>query len=203
VRTPGEEPPERAGVLTHKSQAKVMFLAASKGSFQPGMIMPMESARSFDGKIGCWPFVAVVQRNALPVNGICSQEGLLMLGSQYAVWMTRTLVVGGKLKLEFLMFMRTYVELPYPDAKVAEKLCFGRACYNLFLEELSNNVEMEETGASMATTKTFILSQIVPNIRKWLPDTAALVLGKALLWLVFLAYNDSHHFVPQSFKDPI
>jgi Transcriptional activator of glycolytic enzymes len=94
-------------------------------------------------------------------------------------------------------------ELPFPDAKVAEKLCIGGACYYLFPEELSNT-EVDEAGNStIAMLKTFILSNVVPNTRKRLPDSAALVLGKALLWLIYSPYNATHNVVPQDLKNRI
>jgi hypothetical protein len=94
-------------------------------------------------------------------------------------------------------------ELPYPDPKVAEKLCFGGACYYLFPEEVRNTAVLEEGESTTAMTKTFILSKVVPNIRKRLPDSAALVLGKALLWLIYSPYDSTNHLVPQAFKDRI
>ncbi len=93
-------------------------------------------------------------------------------------------------------------ELPYLDAKVADKLCFGGACYYVFPEEVTNTAA-EEGESTTAMTKTFIVSKVVPNIRKRLPDLAALVLGKALLWLIYSPYNTTNHLVPQAFKDRI
>ena len=40
--------------------------------------------------------------------------------------------------------------------------------------------------------KTFVLTQVVPNIRRRVPDSCALVLGKAFLW--FLYRNDTAGF---------
>jgi hypothetical protein len=62
------------------------------------------------------------------------------------------------------------VELPYPDAKVAEKLCGGGPCFY-----------MSDLGLNATMMNTFALSRVVPNIRKRLPESACLVLGKALL----------------------
>jgi hypothetical protein len=99
--------------------------------------------------------------------------------------------------------------LPYPDAKVAEKLCLGRACYYLFPEELTsiNHAAANEDGdgspSTVAMMKTFILSNVVPNIRKVLPDSAALVLGKAFLWLIYSPYNAMNHVVPVEFRNRI
>ena len=93
-------------------------------------------------------------------------------------------------------------ELSYPDAKVAEKLCFGGAWYCLFPEEVTNTVAEEEESTA-AMMKTYILSNVVPNIWKCLPDLAALVLGKALLWLIYSPNDASNLLVPQAFKDRI
>ncbi|KAI2501991.1 hypothetical protein MHU86_12474 [Fragilaria crotonensis] len=45
---------------------------------------------------------------------------------------------------------------------------------------------------------TFVLSRVVPNIRKRLPESACLVLGKALLWLICSPLADE--YVPGDFK---
>ena len=95
-----------------------------------------------------------------------------------------------------------FFELPFPDAKVAEKLCIGGACYYLFPEELSNT-EVEAGNLTIAMLKTFILSNVVPNTRKRLPNSAALVLGKALLWLIYSPYDATHNLVPQDLKNRI
>ncbi|KAI2508148.1 hypothetical protein MHU86_6321 [Fragilaria crotonensis] len=66
------------------------------------------------------------------------------------------------------------VELPYPDCKVAEKLCMGGACYYVIDNSLCDS----------NTLKTFVLT-------KWFQiyvndfESAAIVLGKAVLWLVY------------------
>jgi hypothetical protein len=95
-------------------------------------------------------------------------------------------------------------ELPFPDAKVAEKLCIGGACYYLFPDELiSNDEEVLGRSTTIAMLKTFILSNVVPNIRKRVSDMAALVLGKALLWLIYSPYNATNNIVPQEMKNRI
>ena len=67
------------------------------------------------------------------------------------------------------------VELPYPDCKVAEKLCMGGPCFYLINNTIcSSNVPM-----------TFILTKVVPNIRRRVPDLTAIVLVKAVLCLFF------------------
>ena len=73
------------------------------------------------------------------------------------------------------------VELPYPDCKVAEKLCIGGPCFYLIDTSLCNS--------SILTT--FILTKVVPNIRRRLPDSASIVLGKAILWLIFSSVANS------------
>jgi len=47
------------------------------------------------------------------------------------------------------------VELPFPDAKVAEKLCSGGACFYMY-----------KGGLDIAMMNDFILSKVVPNINK-------------------------------------
>ena len=51
--------------------------------------------------------------------------------------------------------------------------------------------------------KTFILSNVIPNICQGLPDLAALVLGKALQWLIFSPYHATNNLVPQEFANRI
>ena len=94
-------------------------------------------------------------------------------------------------------------ELPYPDAKVAETLCIGGACYYLFPEELTNEGAEEGRANMTAMMKTYILSNVVPNIRRRLPEAAALVLGKALLWLIYSMYDATNNVVPQNFRNRI
>ena len=79
------------------------------------------------------------------------------------------------------------VELPYPDAKVAEKLCGGGACFYI------NDPTLDATMMN-----SFVLSHVVPNVRKRLPDSACLVLGRALLWLICSPVADE--YVPMSLK---
>lgn len=67
------------------------------------------------------------------------------------------------------------VELPYPDCKVAEKLCIGGPCFYLINSAICNTNVLT----------TFLLTKVVPSIRRRLPDSAAIVLGKAVLWVVY------------------
>jgi hypothetical protein len=66
----------------------------------------------------------------------------------------------------------------------------------------------ERTNAAVengltAMMMTFILSNVVPNARKRVPDLVALVLGKALLWLIYSPYDATNQVVPQDFKTQI
>jgi hypothetical protein len=72
------------------------------------------------------------------------------------------------------------VELNWPDAKVASRLCVGGPC---------KYVVKEGAGVS----NYFILQHVVPSIRTRFTDELALVLGKALLWLVF---SEENSYVP-------
>jgi hypothetical protein len=50
---------------------------------------------------------------------------------------------------------------------------------------------------------TFVLTQVVPNIRRRLPDLCALVLGKAFLWFIYCNDAVSDNFIPEDFKHQI
>ena len=82
------------------------------------------------------------------------------------------------------------VELPYPDAKVAEKLCGGGPCFYV-----------SDPTLDATMMNTFVLSHVVPNIRKRLPESACLVLGKALLWLICSPVADE--YIPIDFKHDV
>ncbi len=95
------------------------------------------------------------------------------------------------------------VELPYPDAKVAEKLCFGGACFYLFPNEDANvngRVVDAAIGNNIEMLKTFVLTQVVPNIRRRVPESCALVLGKAFLWFIHCDDAVSENFLPEEFN---
>ena len=81
------------------------------------------------------------------------------------------------------------VELPYPDAKVAKKLCIGGPCYYLLPGEDAINGDNVANNTTMMT-RTFILRSVVPNIRKRMSESCSLLFGKALLW--YLYSNDSN-----------
>ncbi len=82
------------------------------------------------------------------------------------------------------------VELPYPDAKVAEKLCGGGACFYLPYPRYD-----------IVMLNSFLLNHVVPNVKKRLPELAYLVLGRALLWLICSPLVDNH--VPTDLKDKV
>jgi hypothetical protein len=75
-------------------------------------------------------------------------------------------------------------ELPYPDAKVAEILCIGGSCFFTTNTAGDNVAAAGGVVSTMAMMKTFILSNVVPKIQKRMSDAVALVLGKALMWLI-------------------
>ena len=82
------------------------------------------------------------------------------------------------------------VELPYPDAKVAEKLCGGGACFYL-----------PNPRYDPVMMNTFVLSHVVPNVRRRLPESACLVLGRALMWLIFSPVVDE--YIPAEMKEKV
>jgi hypothetical protein len=80
------------------------------------------------------------------------------------------------------------VDLPFPDAKVAARLCIGGPC---------KYVVKEGSGI----TDTFLLEHVVPNVWICYPDDVAKVLGKALLWFIFSP--DSSNYLPTPLQDCI
>ncbi len=82
------------------------------------------------------------------------------------------------------------VVLPYPDAKVDEKLCGGGPCFYV-----------SDPGLDATMMNAFVLSRVVPNIRERLPESACLVFGKALLWLICSPVADE--YIPSDFKRDI
>ena len=88
----------------------------------------------------------------------------------------------------FIALPLTHTVVPPPDAKVAEKLCIGGACFYLFWNEdpsVNGGVVDAAIGNIIEMMKTFVLTQVVPNIRRRVPDSCALVLGKAFLWFIY------------------
>jgi hypothetical protein len=79
------------------------------------------------------------------------------------------------------------VDLPFPDAKVAGKLCMGGPC---------KYVVKEGSGV----TDNFLLEYVVPHVRTRYSDGVAKILGKALLWLIFSPHSD---YLPQALRDRV
>ena len=95
------------------------------------------------------------------------------------------------------------VELPYPDAKVANKLCIGGPCFYLLANEQANGDNLPgDNDANVNSTvmiKTFLLSNVVPNLRRRMSESCCFILGKALLWYIYSTNN----IVPQDFRDRV
>jgi hypothetical protein len=71
--------------------------------------------------------------------------------------------------------------------RVPEKLCGGGPCFYV-----------PDSGLDTTIMITFVLSRVVPNIRMRLPESACLVLGKALLLLICSPVADE--YIPSDFK---
>lgn len=87
----------------------------------------------------------------------------------------------------------TYIDpcLPWPDAKVASLLCKGGPC---------KYATREGSGVS----DDWILQHVVPKIASRFPRAVALVLGRALLWLVFEDHNtDGESYLPDDLVDQV
>jgi hypothetical protein len=81
---------------------------------------------------------------------------------------------------------------PYPDAKVAEKLCFGGEC-------IYKNCDKDDDFRN-SVINSFLLPIAVPNIRKKLPESVSLLLGRSFFWCV---YSEFHYVVPEDVKNEI
>jgi hypothetical protein len=95
------------------------------------------------------------------------------------------------------------VELPYPDAKVAEMLSIGGACFYMFPNKDANingGVINATIGNNMEMLRTSVLTQVVPKIRRCVPESGALVLGKDFLWFIYCHDAVSENFLPEEFK---
>jgi hypothetical protein len=87
----------------------------------------------------------------------------------------------------------TYIDpcLLWPDAKVASLLCKGGPC---------KYATREGSGVS----DDWILQHVAPRIASRFPRAVALVLGHALLWLVFEDYNvDGECYLPNNFVNQV
>ena len=83
--------------------------------------------------------------------------------------------------------MMITIKLPWPDIKVASMLCIGGPCRYRLEEGVSDE---------------FVLHHVVPNIRKRFDDETAVILGTALLYLVF-CINDNTNNVPVNLSNCI
>jgi hypothetical protein len=83
------------------------------------------------------------------------------------------------------------IDLPFPDVKVAGKLCLGGPC---------KHVVKEGSGIMDA----FLPEHIAPNIRTRFPDDVTIFLAKVLLWLAcLLACLEKRDCLPQALRDRI
>jgi hypothetical protein len=78
--------------------------------------------------------------------------------------------------------------LPYPDAKVASKLCIGGPC-------------MYALKADCGVSDDWLAEFVVPNIRRRFPREVGMVLGRALLWACFDA--EVKEILPPALSDRI
>ena len=81
-------------------------------------------------------------------------------------------------------------ELPYTDAKVGAVLCGGGPC-----------IYQTNPAFDSAMMDSFVMSHVVPYVRKRLPDLVCLVFGKALMWMITSPFADDH--VPVEVKDKV
>jgi hypothetical protein len=79
------------------------------------------------------------------------------------------------------------IELPFPDANVAGKLCIGGPCKYAIKE-----------GSGI--TDDFLLTYVVPAIRTRFPAEVALVLAKPLLWMLF---SSEKNYLPRAIRDRV
>jgi hypothetical protein len=79
------------------------------------------------------------------------------------------------------------IDLPYPDAKVAGRLCIGGPCKYVLKE-------------SSGITGNFLMENVVPSIRSRFSAPVASVLALPLLWADFENDND---YLPRGMTDRI
>ena len=79
------------------------------------------------------------------------------------------------------------IELPFPDAKVAGKLCIGGPCKYVIKD-------------GSGVTDAFLLQHVVPNIQKRFSADVALVLAKPLLWMIF---PDGSTYLPETMRNRV
>jgi hypothetical protein len=79
------------------------------------------------------------------------------------------------------------IEFPYPDTKVAGKLCIRGPCKYVVKD-------------GSAVTGNFLLEHVVPNICTWFSVDVANALAKPLLWMLF---SWQKNYLPQAMRDHI
>ncbi len=77
------------------------------------------------------------------------------------------------------------VELPYPDAKVANKLCIGGPCYYLLPGEDAIHGDNNAIDTTMMTQTFMLRSGVLPNMQKQMSELCSLLPDKALLWYLY------------------
>ncbi len=87
-------------------------------------------------------------------------------------------------------------------------MCIGGLCYYLFPDDelLATTAGVGDGLGDAGVTpevKTFILNNVVPNIRKVLSEDASFVLGKAMLWMIYSPYDAANESIPKLIKDQI
>jgi hypothetical protein len=71
------------------------------------------------------------------------------------------------------------LELPYPDTKVANKLCIGGLCFYLLSGEQANDGDNDANSTMMI--KTFLLTHVVPNMRRRMSESCSFSCGLFIL----------------------
>jgi hypothetical protein len=117
-------------------------------------------------------------------KGPCGTHSMQKLASTHAKRMERD-ICGCQKKGKHVLDGYDDIELPFPDAKVAGKLCIGGPCKYVIKE------------GSRVTNK-FLLEHVVPNICTCLPADVAKVLAKPLLWMLFSLQKT---YLPQAISD--
>jgi hypothetical protein len=77
------------------------------------------------------------------------------------------------------------------------KLCIGGPCFYLLPGEQGNDGDNNANLSMMI--KTFLITHVVPNMRRRMSESCSFILGKALLWFVYSPNN----FAPQDFCERI
>jgi hypothetical protein len=126
-----------------------------------------------------------------------------MQGSVVVTRMKRTFGVGGNPSKGQVLDVYNDVELPHPDAKVTENLSIGGACFYVLPNKDANvnsGVIDATIGNNMEMLSMFVLTEVVPNIQSCVPESCALVLGKAFLWFIYRDDAVFKNFLPKETK---